>query len=599
MLEAEEDLAQRLERAMGESDPKVRSTKCFQILSQPPFCHTDEDFARGFLKIRDKEGNVVFLNRNPPQRRLDEAIARQMAKRVPQRIIVPKARQEGVSTWAESVIFGRVARVANRNGLVVAHKKDSSRHIFNMSRFMLKNMPYQLTTEFSNRWEVVFDSPHNSALHIETAENRDAGRSYTNHYVHCSEVAFWPAPGYTMAGLVPTVPDIPDTLIVLESTGNGVGDFFYDTYMSAKDGNSDYEAVFLPWFDDPKYVMPCPEGTTMKTLDLEVEEQMLAKEHGLSVNQILWRRWKISQMSGNMDLFRQEYPATDQECFLASGRPVFRSDKITEAYSGGREPLFRGRVRCDEGRPPRIEESMGGPLTVWTAPQPGGRYVMGVDTAQGFATSDFSVASILDADTMEQVAEFAGRWDVSDFASYIVALARIYNDAFVAIEINNHGLSVLQGVREQGYWNLLNRKGYDSVTHAWINKQGWQTSVKTRPILVDSAVQCFHMEDGAVIHSKELLRQMSRFNFVQGTSGEWLPSTPKGDHDDHLFAWMIAIQAHKHQCEGTDFEKYGLKSYSGQDAWAWRAMDKKIRHSEREKRQRLGPDTAPRMDKWL
>ena len=583
-----EELTKDLARIQNEPDPAVRSAKMFAILSKPPFCNSHEDFAKMFLKIVDKAGDLVWFSYNRAQQRLSHILEKQAKAMRPRRVVVPKARQEGVSTFSEGIIFEETATSPNKTGLIIAHKRDSSAHIFNMSRRFVQNLPYKLPMKYSSKKEIVWAEPHNSSIIIDSAENRDAGRSLTPQLVHCSEVAYWPDAVRTMSGFLPGVPKNPASLVILESTGNGIGDWFHETCMAAEAGKSQFELCFLPWFDHEEYTMEVPEDLTWQSMDLSAEEQLLREQHHLTKGQIQWRRWMILEMGGNLDKFHQEYPATLLECFLATGRPVFRSGRVADTMTAAEKPIARASIAL-EGGVPKYEEQIGGPLAVWEEPRSGGDYVIGVDPGWGFATSDNSVACVLDASTGNQVAELSGKWDSKVFATMCVALGHHYNNAFMAVEVNNHGLFVIDVIREMGYWNLMRRTTYEPSTQKEVNKVGWQTSVKTRPVLVDYAVQMFHAEDAPRVHSQTLLKQMSEFQF--GDDG--IPKVPPSKHDDELLAWMIALQAFKWHIQSRDTSV--SKKYTGEDSWAWKSLDKRIRDTEREKKRVSRQDLAYRV----
>ena len=63
------------------------------------------------------------------------------------------------------------------------------------------------------------------------------------------------------------------------------------------------------------------------------EERSLQEAYDLTDEQLMWRRWKISSMSPTQDysredLFKQEYPMTDNEAFLSTGRPIFDPETL-------------------------------------------------------------------------------------------------------------------------------------------------------------------------------------------------------------------------------------------------------------------------------
>ena len=189
-------------------------------------------------------------------------------------------------------------------------------------------------------------------------------------------------------------------------------------------------------------------------------------------------------------------------------------------------------------------------------------YVLGVDVAEGVAGGDNSVIAVLDAETMEQCAEWCGLLEPYEFADEVVNMASWYNDALTAIEINNHGLAVVNRVRDLGYWNLYNRRQFDTVQRSWVNRLGWQTSVRTKPLLIDHARNVLR-EGEAVIHSIDLVEEMT--TYVLDDAGKANAQT--GKHDDRVMAWMIALQ-----CREMVFEA-GMhkteKKKTDPDAWVW------------------------------
>ena len=136
-----------------------------------------------------------------------------------------------------------------------------------------------------------------------------------------------------------TVPDIPGTEIIIESTANGYNDF-HTMWRKAEAGESEFVPVFLPWSIEPGYRRPVTPDFTM-----DGEEKKLAELYGLDAEQINWRRAKISQL-GSADYFSQEYPLTPSEAFISSSFDSFipaslvikaRKEKV-EAYG----PLIIG-----------------------------------------------------------------------------------------------------------------------------------------------------------------------------------------------------------------------------------------------------------------
>ena len=75
-----------------------------------------------------------------------------------------------------------------------------------------------------NAEELVFDRIDSGYL-VSVATTEGAGRSATAQLLHASETAFWPDLPTQMAALLQTIPDLPGTEIILESTAFGFNDF--------------------------------------------------------------------------------------------------------------------------------------------------------------------------------------------------------------------------------------------------------------------------------------------------------------------------------------------------------------------------------------
>jgi hypothetical protein len=161
-----------------------------------------------------------------------------------------------------------------------------------------------------------------SVYKVGTAGNKAVGRSSTVQLFHGSEVAFWPNAQAHAAGILQAIPDTDGTEVILESTANGIGNFFHQMWQEAEAGMSDYIAIFVPWYWQPEYRKEVPEGFT-----LDSEEQAYKEAYGLTDEQMAWRRAKIVELR-DPTLFKQEYPATASEAFQVSGQDPFIKPEI-------------------------------------------------------------------------------------------------------------------------------------------------------------------------------------------------------------------------------------------------------------------------------
>lgn len=298
-------------------------------------------YAPKCLKIRTKAGAVEPFNLNAAQQYLHKRLEEQMERTGKVRALVLKGRQQGVSTYVGGRFYHKVTHKRGRRVFILTHEQDATNNLFGMVERYHDHCPELVkpTTGAANAKELSFPRL-DSGYAVGTAGAKAVGRSQTVQLFHGSEVAFWPNAPTHFAGVVQAIPDLPETEIILESTANGVGGEFHERWQQAEAGIGDYIAVFIPWFWQPEYARPVPDG-----FSLDEEEQEYKASYGLTDEQMVWRRAKIAELK-DPTLFKQEYPATAAEAFQMTGHdgfikpePVVRARKATVEAIG---PLILG-----------------------------------------------------------------------------------------------------------------------------------------------------------------------------------------------------------------------------------------------------------------
>jgi hypothetical protein len=96
----------------------------------------------------------------------------------------------------------------------------------------------------------------------------------------------------------------------------------------------------------------------------------------------------------------QEFPANDQEAFIASGRPVFCTRSLAWYLENAQDPITIGNLRLDQGSSLFHEDSKGD-LKIWQWPEAGRPLLEGMPGAPNKrATSVQDVAPILTHEMM-------------------------------------------------------------------------------------------------------------------------------------------------------------------------------------------------------
>lgn len=289
--------------------------------------------ARLCLKIQTKRGKLEPLVANRAQAVLEEERTRQLEATGRVRMLVLKARQEGISTWVGGRIYLGCKLHKYRRGMVLADKLDRAGDIFGIYERFERESPELIARPqqvAQRKRELAWEG--DSRITVGTAQDTDAGRAGTLWYVHASEFAFWPYPAETLMGLLNAVPADAGE-VYIESTANGLGGEFHAMWEAAEAGENGWVAVFLPWWAHDEYrvdVTPGERVEIMTSRDAWEHEAQTegfwwrGEHHKLNPEQLAFRRRKISDdFQGDERRWRQEYPATPEEAFIATGGAFF------------------------------------------------------------------------------------------------------------------------------------------------------------------------------------------------------------------------------------------------------------------------------------
>ena len=380
-----------------------------------PFRDSFEYYAPRCLKIRTKSGSVHPFALNSAQRLIHAKLERQRAMTGKVRAIVLKGRQQGASTYIEGRFYWKTSMSFGKRAFILTHEQSATDSLFEMTKRYHDNCPDVLKpkTEAASAKELMFGEL-DSGYMVATAGSKNTGRSKTAQFFHGSEVAFWPNAETHMAGIGQTVPDLPGTEIILESTANGVGNLFHGMVMDAVKGKGEYQLIFVPWFVQEEYRKPVPDGFTLTS-----DEREYAELYGCDDEQMFWRRTKIDgDFRGDVSLFDQEYPATVALAFRrVSGDPLIDPKKVAKA---------RGAA---------ISEPMG-------------VRIMGVDVAEyGDDDSAFAYRQGRDVSKIERFSK-KGTMEV---AGLVAIRADAWKPEYINVDCTGVGSGVADRLIEMGY----------------------------------------------------------------------------------------------------------------------------------------------------
>lgn len=537
-------------------------------------------FAKYCIRIVDKLGENVPFNHNSIQQQINDTVLHLRQQGKPVRIIVLKARQEGVSTNEQGRMLFNTVTKSNRTGLIVAHEVPATTKIFEKAKYMYNHLNDDVKplTKASNSKELVFDRPTgytgndaglNSKISIQVAGDVGIGRGDTLYYVHMSEFAFWPSPEgkeplKQLAGIMQAVPKTPETEVVIESTANGYNDF-KKLWDDAVSGAIDWTPLFFPWHVYADYQMPVNNETERHSImnNLSEYEKKITGMYSLTAEQIKWYRWTLKNDCNNdVNMMKQENPSFPEEAFLMTGSPVFdnecvimRINHLRQTYTD--KPPIMGHFAYEWNNPeandyiidkfikfiPEHNRPFEGDnkpnVIIYAKPMPGVPYVIGGDTkGEG---RDFYTATVINNITGANVATIHMQSNHSKpYTWQVYCLARYYNDAVIGIEMN-FNTAPIEELARLHYPRQYMRRKYDDITGTYQLKEGWKTDGNTRPLIIDKEVG-YVDDDIGLYNDIDTLKEMLTFVYVDGR-----PDAQAGNHDDLLFSDMIGREIRPQQ----------------------------------------------------
>lgn len=594
--------------------------KVSRTLIRLRFKHDFPFWTATLVYIHNKDaGKDVLFRLWYPQRIL---VSRFEAKRKagePIRLILLKARQWGGSTTTQLYMaWLQFFHKKGLNSLIIAHQGTASDEIKDMFDLMIKKHP----VEFLHRLGEIYSenepklvgvgksgSTHRvpqreCKIKVGTAERPNGCRGGAYSLVHLSEVGLWQktegkSPEDIVRSACSGILAKPYTMIVMESTANGTGNFFHREYSAAADPKvkSQYEALFIAWFQIEHYSMPFNSAEELRAFAKQLWENRnnaytpSNREESGRYLWSLWERgasleaihWYIYERAGKNDfaVMAAEFPSDDVEAFVHSGTMVFDKYLVKQFEPFCREPKFVGEVYADadEGEEAlsnlRFREDRQGLLSIWAMPEKfddyevTDRYLTVVDVGGRSNKADWSVIVVFDRLSMidgseppSVVAQWYGHCDIDRLAWRAAQIAAFYNDSLLVIESNTLETHDKERQVEGGdqsqyilnqisdiYPNLYARKqSEDEIREGAPRKYGFHTNVATKPMIISTLVKVIR-ERLYIERDKRCLDEYDTYERKpNGAYGAIV-----GKHDDLLMTRAIGLHICYREMEMSEF----------------------------------------------
>lgn len=521
-------------------------------------CRYDFAFwAAFYVYIKNKGGGEDVLFRlTRPQRRFVARLERLRKAGKPIRIVLLKARQWGGSTTSQIYMaWLQLVLKVGLNSLIIAHQGAGSDEIKDMFDRMIKAYPidmlHKLGEAYSENEPKLVGVGKSGSIHrvpqrnckikIGTAERPDSCRGGDYNLVHLSEVGLWKVtdgkkPEDIVRSACSGVLLRPYTMIVYESTANGTGNFFQREYDDAKNGKSQFEAMFVSWFDIEQYSIKFNSEEEKRHfairlyINRENDNVSSTREESGKYLWWLWERgatleainWYIQERAKYTEhgLMAAEFPSDDVEAFVHSGARVFDKYKVEKLKPTCKPPKYIGEVYADtdEGKDAlknlRFVGDKQGSLHIWELPEEDeeeivtDRYLTVVDVGGRSNKADWSVIVVFDRLFMAEggkpvvVAQWYGHIDIDLLAWKAARVAAFYNNSLLVIESNtlethdkerevdgDQSQFILNQIKDI-YPNLYARKqSEEDIREGLPLKYGFHTNVATKPMIISTLIK--------------------------------------------------------------------------------------------------------------
>lgn len=572
------------------------------------FKHDFPFWAATLVYIHNKKaGKDVLFRLYYPQRILVSRFEEKRKARLPIRLILLKARQWGGSTTTQLYMaWLQFNHRKGLNSLIIAHQGAASDEIKDMFDLMIDRYPveflHKLGEAYSENEPKLIGvgksgSTHrvpqrNCKIKVGTAERPNGCRGGAYSLVHLSEVGLWQktegkSPQDIVRSACSGILLEPFTMIVMESTPNGTGNFFHTEYTAAADPTikSQYEALFISWFQIEQYSKQFASADEMREFAqwlYENRENAYVPSNREESGRYLWSLWEkgatleainwyIEERAGKDDfaVMASEFPSDDVEAFVHSGSMVFDKYRVKKFERFCKQPQYIGEVYADgdEGEDAlsnlRFRADRQGLLSIWAMPETFegyevvNRYLTVVDVGGRSNKADWSVIVVFDRLSMidgseppSVVAQWYGHCDIDQLAWRAAQIAAFYDNSLLVIESNTLETHDKERQVEGGdqsqyilnqisdiYPNLYARKqSEDEIRKGAPRKYGFHTNVSTKPMIISTLIKV--VRDRLYIERDK--RCLDEYNtYERKQNGAYGAIT--GKHDDLLMTRAIGL----------------------------------------------------------
>ena len=408
--------------------------------------------------------------------------------------ILRKFRQAGCTTIASAYALWMILFQQHKTVVIISKGDAESTELLERIKLMYDELPTHLKPGIAESNKHTLKLSTHSVIKSRPS-GKQSGRSLAGSLLIVDEAAFIDNIDTIWAAVYPIISTGGRAFVL--STVNGMGNWFHETYVGSVKGENSFNTIDIVWKEHPEYNW-CKGYEWLYDI-------MAQQDPPLDIN--LWEETTKSNMS--FKKWRQEY-----ECeFLGTGETYIEGSVLTNLHEQVNKDYYTRHNRK---------------LRVWKDPDPTYEYIIGVDTALG-RERDYSAFQIINLYNGEQVAEFySNKTPINEFSEIISREAKFYNTAYVLVERNSIGNSVID-------W-LFNVLEYDNLMQDDKGDFGFQVTLRNREELLVGLEEA--IRGGRIkINSSRTVNELLTFIITDNGKIE----ADDGQHDDLISSLYLAV----------------------------------------------------------
>ncbi len=341
------------------------------VLNERFVCTHDFWYYLNYVWINDFTKKLTRFVPNVAQKAILDIWSEMERKRFAIMMLALKARQLGASTLTEIAVAHRVQFWPDVDAVVASSTPGKTERLSKMIRTCWEHMPWWLmprTTKMFNLMPAEFGEL-NSALDCSQSGNQFSGvsRGSTPNVFHGSEMVEWDDPAKDIdASLLNAIHETPFVFVFLESTANGLDDWWHKKYKFSKvgwsRGTSRLCPIFLPWYvgrdiyPDEGWLRKHPVPMKWQAdehIALHAARAASYVQNNPRLKKILGPHWVMpieqqwwyaverenAREAGQLNRFYSEVPADDHEAFQATKHSVFPLEIVSAYRERTKDPI--------------------------------------------------------------------------------------------------------------------------------------------------------------------------------------------------------------------------------------------------------------------